>query len=359
MFMTLYALLLMPVASVVYAFITLYGLGITQNTTGTIVVKGQANKYIITLENLIYIGFGTAQCIFIGEQTAIDTDGSAKQIGIRPFMKPYRVAVDFTVKYRGVYQLGLSHLEVRDFLGLFVLRRNISTKFEIVAYPRISDLEHMELAAHLLSKAPANLAVAQEDYADYTDVRAYVPSDPIKKVHWKLTAKRGEWMVKNYQSSVLNSMAILLDSRKRMLPYDKIIALEDAMMEQTVGILRYCLRQQMPIDLLFGRHVREAGRHIGDFDALYNNLANLSFIKDDYDLHDVVSGYLNETSYNVNVVILTSQLDTPLYERILNAVRFGHYIAIMYFVPEKWARDRESDAIFEKLHSSGLNCVQI
>jgi hypothetical protein len=166
-------------------------------------------------------------------------------------------------------------------------------------------------------------------------------------------------MVKNYQSSVLNSMAILLDSRKRMLPYDKIIALEDAMMEQTVGILRYCLRQQMPIDLLFGRHVREAGRHIGDFDALYNNLANLSFIKDDYDLHDVVSGYLNETSYNVNVVILTSQLDTPLYERILNAVRFGHYIAIMYFVPEKWARDRESDAIFEKLHSSGLNCVQI
>jgi len=339
--------------------VTLYGLGVVQKAGGAVVVKGESNQYFITLHNRVRIGFGTVRCLFLGEHFAIETDVSEQLIEVSPFMKPYEFPVDFTVKYRGVYQLGLGNLEVMDFLGLFRLRRRVSAKLEIVAYPQIMSLEHMQLAIHLLSKAPANLSVAQEDYADYTDVRPYEPSDPIKKVHWKLTAKRGEWIVKNYQSSVLNSMAILLDANKIPLPYENSVKLEDTMMEHAVAVLRYCLRQQMPVDLLFGRHVRETGRHIGDFDAMYNVMANLSFANDDFSVYDALSGYLNETSRNVNVVILTSVLDMALYERILNAVRFGHYIAVMYFVPEKWAADRASNAVFSRLEASGLNCVKI
>jgi len=359
MFMTLYALIAMPLASLLFAYVTLYSMGITQNTAGATVVKGEPNRYFITLDNRIRIGFGSVRCIFLKAHFAVETDASAQQIEIRPFMPPYQLPVDFTVKYRGVYQLGLQSLEGMDFLGLFRIQRKMTTKFEIVAYPRIMSLEHMQLTIHLLSKAPANLSVAQEDYADYTDVRPYEPSDPIKKVHWKLTAKRGEWIVKNYQSSVLNSMAILLDASKSPLPYENTVRLEDTMMEHAVAVLRYCLRQQMPVDLIFGRHVRETGRHIGDFDAMYNVMANLSFNNDNFTAHDALSGYLNETSRNVNVVILSPKLDMLLYDRIINAVRFGHYIAVMYFVPEKWTSDRESNAVFSRLQASGLNCVKI
>jgi len=359
MFMALYALAVMPLASLLFALVTLFGLGVTQKTAAPTVVKGEASQYFVTLGNHVKIGFGSIRCLFLEKHFAIETDASVQKVDIHPFMKPYRFAVDFTVKYRGVYQLGLGSLEVTDFLGLFRLRRKLSAKFEIVAYPKITSLEHMQLAVHLLSKAPANLSVAQEDYADYTDVRPYEPSDPIKKVHWKLTAKRGEWIVKNYQSSVLNSMAILLDANKSPLPYENSIKLEDAMMEHAVAVLRYCLRQQMPVDLLFGRNIRETGRHIGDFDAVYNVMANLAFTNDDFSVNDALSGYLNETSRNVNVVILTSTLDMALYDRILNAVRFGHYIAVMYFVPEKWATDRASNAVFDRLQASGLNCIKI
>ena len=131
------------------------------------------------------------------------------------------------------------------------------------------------------------------------------------------------------------------------------------MMEYAVSTLQYCLRQQMPVDLIFGRNPRETGRHIGDFDALYNIMANFEFTKDNFSVNDALSGYLNETNRNVNVVILTAVLDKALYDRILNAVRFGHYIAVMYFVPENWAADRESQGIFNRLQASGLNCVKI
>lgn len=359
MFMTLYALVAMPIASLLFAFVTLYSMKVTQKTDGATVVKGEPNHYFITLHNRIRIGFGSVRCLFIDTHFAVETDASNQQIEIRPFMPPYQLPVDFTVKYRGIYQLGLQSLEVMDFLGLFRIRRKIFTKFEIVAYPRIMSLEHMQLTLHLLSKAPANLSIAQEDYADYTDVRPYEPSDPIKKVHWKLTAKRGEWIVKNYQSSALNSMAILVDAGKRPLPYENTVKLEDTIMEHAIAVLRYCLRQHMPVDLQFGRHVKESGQHIGNFEAMYNLLANASFNNDHYTACDALSDYLNETSRNVNVVILTPKLDMLLYDRIINAIRFGHYIAVMYFVPSGWTSDRESNAVYERLVASGLNCVKV
>ena len=359
MFMTLYALIAMPMISILFAAITLYGMGITQTTEGATVVKGEPNCYFITLHNRIRIGFGSMRCLFLGQHFAVDTDAENIRINIRPFMNPARFPIDFTIKYRGVYQLGLSQIEISDYLGLFKIKRNLKLKFEVVVYPRVMELEHMQLAAHLLSKAPANLSIAQEDYADYTDVRPYAPSDPIKKVHWKLTAKRGEWIVKNYQSSALNSMAVILDATKCNLPFEDCTKLEDTMVEHTVAILQYCLRQQMPIDFIFGRNTRESGRHIGDFNALYSVAAALSFYKDDFTVYNALNVYLNETSRNINAVILTSMLDMQLYDRIINAIRFGHYVAVMYFVPEKYASDKDSDAVFDRLVASGLNCLKI
>lgn len=359
MFKTLYVIVAMPLASLAFAFLTLYGLELRQMTKDTKVIKGVPNRYIVVLENRIRIGFGSVRCLFLDGHFAIESSADDEKIEVRPLMRPIRLEIDFTVNYRGVYQLGLEFLEVVDFMGLFQLRRKINERFEIVAYPQIRDMEHMELTAHLLSKAPANLALAQEDYADFTDVRPYEPSDPIKKIHWKLTAKRGEWIVKNYQSSVLNSMAVLLDANKRDLPRELNVKLEDAMIEHSVAVTRYCLRHQMPVDLIFGRGIRETGRHIGDFDALYNVLANLDFDTDDFSVNDALDGYLNETSRTVNVVILTSELNMHLHDQILNAIRFGHYIAVMYFATESSTADKASEAIFDRLQGSGLNCVKI
>ena len=359
MFMTLYALIAMPLISLVFAVITLYGIGVTQDTKGTTVVKDVPNQYYITLHNHIKIGFGTLRCLFMGETFAVVTDASQRQVEIRPFMRPLRFPVDFTIKYRGVFQLGLNSLEILDMLGLFRIRRTLLTKFEVIAHPMVTDLENIPLTMHMLSKAPANLTIAQEDYEDYSDVRQYTPSDPIKKIHWKLTARRGEWMVKNYQSSVLNSMTILIDEKKRALSYESGIKLEDSMIEQAVSVLRFCLRQQMPVELIFGRNVKERGRHIGDFEALYSIMANLAFTETDFSVNDALGRYLNDINRNANVIIITSTLDIPLYERILNAVRFGHFIIVLYFVAPNTAEDRTSAMVYERLSGSGLNCVKI
>ena len=364
MFMAMYALAVMPVVSLVLAVITLFGLKVRQKAEGATVVKGQESQYSITLDNRIPFGLGSIRCIFQKDHFAVETDASAWQFEIYPFMKPCRLDINFTAKYRGTYQLGLHKLEVADFLRLFRLRRKMSAKFEIVAYPRITDTERIQPAVHLLSKAPSNLTAAQEDYADYTDVRPYGPSDPLKKVHWKLTAKKGEWIVKNYQPSVLNSMTVLLDSNKPRVPYKEAVILEDTMIEHTVGLLRSCLNRQIPVDLHFGRNVKETCRHIGAFGQIYSTIANLKFEcnegqgnKQNHAINDALTEYLSNVSHNANIIILASQIDLMLYEQIQNATRSGHYIAVMYFRNLK--EDESSKMFYERLKASGLECVKI
>jgi len=181
MFMTLYALVSMPIISLIFALFTLYGLGVTQQAEKSIVTKGDLNRYFITFKNRTPAGFGAVKCYFVGEHFAVQTDAEAKTIEIRPFMPPFSITINFMIKYRGQYQLGLDSLEVVDFLRLFRLRRKLFTRLNILAYPQLTSLEHLDVAMHLMSKAPANVSLAQEDNTEITDVRHYLPSDQKKK----------------------------------------------------------------------------------------------------------------------------------------------------------------------------------
>ncbi|MCL1999348.1 MAG: DUF58 domain-containing protein [Turicibacter sp.] len=369
-FLTVYAFAIMFVTSFLLAVATLYGMRVHQFSdryneqnfvAKAVIIKGEPSSYYIRLNNRAKIGLGTMRFTFLEADFAVKTPTTRLRLDVRPFMKPMLFPMEYTVMYRGTYQIGLESIEVIDFLGLFRLKRKLNTRFEVIAYPKVTEPEEMRLAMHMLSKAPAQLAMAQEDYADFTDVRPYQPADPMKKIHWKLTAKRNEWIVKNYQSTVLNSITVLLDAHRRNLSHELLIKLEDLMAEYAVAITRYCLRNQMPVDFIFGAKSREKGKHIGDFEALYSFIAHLEFSDKDVSAKDALNHYLNENMRSVNVVLLTSILDSAIYERIIEASRFGHYIAVVYFVPKdhKTSTQLNSDEIFEHLQGSGINCVKM
>jgi uncharacterized protein (DUF58 family) len=360
LYTALYVMLLLPAASLLTAVCTLWGISVEQAPAMTTVVKNERGGYSVTLRNAVRVGLGMVNYYFASDDFAVESDACALGIPIRPFMKPLTADVGFTIRYRGIYRLGLYSMGVTDFLGLFSLRRALSSRVEVIVYPRVRELTHFPLAAHLLSKAQANLNTRQEDYTDIADTRPYQPADPIKKIHWKLTAKRGEWIVKNYQIASQSGMAVLVDSTRHPLPYEESVKLEDRVVEYAVAVLRYCLRRQMPTELFFGRSEREYGRHIGDFEALYGMAARLEFRDppQSFPCLAALNDYLNEAVDNVNVVILTASLNKALYERIINAAHFGHFVAVMYFVPERGPLYKESDDIYAMMSDDGIPCAR-
>lgn len=95
---------------------------------------------------------------------------------------------------RGVYDRVEATVRLRDPLGLFERRFDSESGTELVVYPRRYSLG-LDLDSGVFLEAFA--AERQE----FDRLREYVPSDPLRNVHWKTSAKHDEFYVVEYSES--------------------------------------------------------------------------------------------------------------------------------------------------------------
>jgi len=273
-------------------------------------------------------------------------------------LKPINQLVEFTISYRGEYTMGIESLQTMDLTGLFKLTRKLNMSTKITALPGIADMSGYPIANNLLTQAQSRHDIRDEDYATISDIRPYLPTDSIKRVHWKLTAKRNEWLVKNFQSNALHQITLIIDSKRIGSDYQEQIIMEDRMIEMSLGLARHCLRRGMPVDYMAGEGHKTAGRTPADFDAIYNTASSVHFEESPNLSPGAILGQcLNDAAGYVNAIILTARLDATLYERIANAQNNGHYVAVIYFAPRNPTGDTEK--IFKLLEEGGGHSYRV
>ncbi|MDI7274579.1 MAG: DUF58 domain-containing protein [Anaerolineae bacterium] len=112
---------------------------------------------------------------------------------------------------RGYYYLGPAHLSSGDGFGLFRCQQTLPRQDVLVVYPRLYALE----ALGLPSKEPFGDARARvhimEDPNRAAGVRDYDAADPLKRVHWKATARRQQLQTRVYEPTVHLQLLICLN----------------------------------------------------------------------------------------------------------------------------------------------------
>ncbi|MDR1914156.1 MAG: DUF58 domain-containing protein [Clostridiales bacterium] len=353
-FTLLYTLLLLPIGSFVMCLISKYCLKINRACNSEVNIKGEEadirliiyNKSLLPIPSLTFTFSATE---INGEYSPIKN--KPVSITMAPFEKYVR---EFSViwKYRGVYEILPKVIYLRDFLGLFEMRVNLREVTKLIVYPLIVEIKFFPLAMNLLSGGQSRFDRRTEDYANMADTRRYEPSDSMKRIHWKLSAKRNLLMVKNFESSALNFAVVFLDlhrvSDEKMPPNpfdggvlhgvgvmpenrEYVIAVEDKMLELAVCVCNYCLNKQIPLNFCAGLEVIYANNH-NEFDNLYTLAANAEF-NHDTELSDVIGSFINEETIARNIIVITALLTKELYETLAGMHRFGHKITVLYVVP--------------------------
>ena len=322
-----YCLALLPALTLIYALFSLYGISLESRMKNKTAVKNERNSFVFVFKNKTLLGSGALRARFKTDDFAIELEESESEINLRFLERFAEIELNFKPKYRGTYEIGLASLEITDFLGLFILRKKIKRSFALLVFPAILPIKAERDAARLLSSVNAYLA--QED--EYMDARPYLISDPMKKIHWKLTAKKGEWMVKNYASGAQTSVTIIIDPNYSTDRRETRLRLEDAITERAVALTHVCLSANIPVELLFGSRIKESARNMGGFGALYNLIAELAFNERGYSLENELSKRLSADLGAQNVIILTALPNKALERQILEGARFGHNISLISF----------------------------
>ena len=116
---------------------------------------------------------------------------------------------------RGEYPLGTLVLRSGDPAGLFRSERRFRISGSLVVYPPTEQLSDLNLHQfESLSLASGRPVTATGVSQDFFGVREYAPSDGMRFIHWKSSARFGRLMVKEFERVSVTSVAILLDADK-------------------------------------------------------------------------------------------------------------------------------------------------
>ncbi len=142
---------------------------------------------------------------------------------------------------RGVHTLGRVRVRGGDGLGLFAGRLDFPGAAEIKVYPRVHALDAFWIPAAEPMGRRRTQERSQEDYANLADVRPFAPGDNPKAIHWKLTAKRGELYVREYEKAVGTEFFVFLDLCRQAHEGLGAEGTEERAVEVAASIVRFAL----------------------------------------------------------------------------------------------------------------------
>jgi uncharacterized protein (DUF58 family) len=129
--------------------------------------------------------------------------------------RPVRLHYQATALRRGLHTGGTTTVESLGLAGWFRARRIIAAPSVLTVLPRIWRLGPLRAAGRREIAEPA-VARAARAGLDVYGVRDYRDGDSLRHVHWRSTARRGQLVIREYESSAQEASVLLLDTRRPM-----------------------------------------------------------------------------------------------------------------------------------------------
>lgn len=163
-----------------------------------------------------------------------------------------RVTFDYRTqgRFRGVFRVGPLHIEAGDPWGLEVLRGRIDLFDEVVVYPKVHPLSGIGLPSSL----PIGELHAQqrfyEDPARTSGVREYQPGDPLKRMHWKASARTGRLHVREYSPTIALETTVFLNLNDEEYEVQSIDHMSEFAIEVAASLSYHLHQQRQPVGLV-------------------------------------------------------------------------------------------------------------
>lgn len=242
----------------------------------------------------------------------------------------------FYASHIGVSNPGIQSYTVQDLLGCFAKSVQLNASLcTLVVLPSTFEVSPVKLAPG--DPGSETMALASEDLSEPSDIRTYQPGDAMKKIHWKLSLRRGDLLVRKYDEPVLPDVLILLDCSKPPSwgQAEAEADTRDALIETTASVLEMLMREGRELRLpLFGKEPLDITRAMG-YDIAVDHLSRVEF--SEADRFDRVlmmeTGRLRKIGCTV---IIAARLSSAMVDVMISMHRMGPNIRLylITFVPD-------------------------
>lgn len=115
---------------------------------------------------------------------------------------------------RGVFPLGPTILASGDIFGMFPVNKALPAKDSLLVYPMMVEVHNFPNPPGLLPGGEALRRRTHQVTPNAAGVRDYVTGDPLNRIHWVSTARRGRLIVKEFELDPLADVWVFFDAER-------------------------------------------------------------------------------------------------------------------------------------------------
>lgn len=230
-----------------------------------------------------------------------------------------------TFDHIGTYSAGVQKIVINDLLGLFTHTIVNEQRHKVEVLPRLVELDSVPLSSEVSSESQKPRQAFTVDDMDYAGVREYTWGDPIKTIHWKLSAREpsGNYLTRLFETFNNPGISIIMDLSAppaQRYSSDDLMCVFDGIVESALSMNQFALSQGIESVLTFrskyGDDAKLRLMSVKDFPDLTQILPRIK-PGDGIEAREILRREMNTLHGQDNVAFVTSQVNEEVLSMLV------------------------------------------
>lgn len=224
-----------------------------------------------------------------------------------------KLSKSFTCKHKGIYDLGSIDVIYGDPFFIFSWRKQIKYDISLIVHPKIYPIENVFIPANQIFGTISQKNNAFEDFTSIKDIRKYQKGDSFKKIHWKVSAHKGDLYVKNLDMNASTHMHLFLDLYEDKYLCDRREDIEERASECAASLINFAMSKAIGVNLYAAakEYINLSHKEAGTLETYLDVLANLNS-EGTINISQIIYKESQKLNSGVTIIIITPKVDTDL-----------------------------------------------
>lgn len=292
-------------------------------------VKEERVPYVFQLSNEGLFSYTRIRVNFMKDYSSVENMDQTTDYYLLPTDKINK-ETRLCCHYRGEYTVGIDFVTVRDYLNLFQFTYACDSAIHVKVLPRVLHISNLAIAPKIEDVKKQDYYIQTKQEIPDVEVRDYQPSDSLRKIHWKSTAKHGKLLTRKFTDEPKTQLVVFLDLKK--LTDKNRIIIEDKMIESVLAIVDYYVRNLFPVTVLLNtsgvKQIQVCNRD--DFEQLYAVCSSVYF-QSQVGGEILLTNALQQNTSHQHGMLLTATIDEDLSRAAYQYTEMGNELSIIVY----------------------------
>lgn len=316
-YMTFFLIIWNAVVSFLYIGYVYSHIRIHQNISSVKNEKGVPVLYRLVLENEGFVPMENIKLHFYRD-TSRFTDGFEALEQNRGLDIKQKCSMESKLipLYCGSYETGVESVEIWDYFHIFSYHFPVPQTMRLIVRPTILPWQYGEHLNQKQDEKKSTYIFGEPTENMDPQVHPYTGQEPMQMIHWKNSAKRMEWMVKQRSPRETVRNFVLMEGDLKNIDSSIRYQVIDKLLEANIAIVNDFLQKQCEIEAVFGGKESWIVRNEKEFEQYIDEISEFLFGGDS--LLTTLEKILDRAEGVIDIILLSVDISDEIMDLLQN-----------------------------------------